>query len=114
MYSAMKLSNTLHALSGYVIQTILCIRSAWNSARDLPSKFIANIMEALAEYKELELVPSLYQLAVTGHCLPVLKGWITDELGDRVRPPLSFSFEALLILISEPQKMGHGRRDGLY
>lgn len=86
MYSAMKLSNTLHALSGYIIQTILCIRSAWNSARDLPSKFIANIMEALAEYKELELVPSLYQLAVTGHCLPVLKGWIADELGDRVCP----------------------------
>lgn len=84
MELAFKASTSLQAISEYVIQTILCVRSAWTTCQDLPSRFLGNIIESLASSNELELVPSLYQLAVTGHCLPLMKEWLVDELGERV------------------------------
>jgi len=82
--SVLKASSSLTALTEYLIQTILCIRSAWTSSQDLPSRFMGNIIESLASANELDLVSALYQLAVTGYYVPQLKEWLVDELGDRV------------------------------
>lgn len=82
--SVFKASASLNALTEYIVQTILCIRSVWTSSQDLPSRFMGNIIESLSSAAELDLVSALYQLAVTGYCIAPLKEWLVDELGDRV------------------------------
>ncbi|KAF2143445.1 uncharacterized protein K452DRAFT_248016 [Aplosporella prunicola CBS 121167] len=70
----------LQNLLQYVQSCLRCIIAYFNHARDLPSKFIRNVNETLEEKGEGNLVQNLYHLAVTGHCPPTIKEWLTDEL----------------------------------
>lgn len=74
----------LETLVQYVNESLLAISHHWAHAKDLPSRFMANINETLAENQEPSLVQSLFHLAVTGDCPPTLKEWLVDILAERV------------------------------
>lgn len=53
-------------------------------AQDLPRKFIRSIEETLKEKCDCTWTHAAYHLVVTGNCLPQVKEWLVDELGERV------------------------------
>ncbi|KAB8437355.1 hypothetical protein FH972_025035 [Carpinus fangiana] len=77
-----KVSSILE-LSRYISQTIVCLRAAWKACQDLPQRWISNGREMLEERHKTDIIPALYSLAVTGDCLPALKEWLTDDIGER-------------------------------
>ena len=87
MYLPMIVSKTtqLQNLLKYIHQTVKSMVAFWQQAKDLPSRFIRNISESLAEKSEPDLVQSLYHLAMTGDCPPTIKEWLVDELAESVR-----------------------------
>ena len=54
-------------------------------AFDLPTKFIRNINDTLAQSADgpTDFVIAAYQLVVTGECSDELRDWMTDEIGER-------------------------------
>ena len=44
-----------------------------------------NVSETLEEKGQGDLVTNLYHLACTGHCPPIVKEWLVDELSEAVR-----------------------------
>jgi anaphase-promoting complex subunit 4 len=73
----------LEKLQAYILQCIISLRAAWNSGQDLPSKFLRNVGESLAESGSADIITGLYHLAVTGDCWPVVKEWLNSELAER-------------------------------
>ncbi|KAI9721737.1 MAG: hypothetical protein M1812_002072 [Candelaria pacifica] len=76
-------STQLQNLLRYIHQTQSHIHSEWKSSQDLPKKFIRNINETLAEKSQGTLVQAAYHLVATGHCYPIVKEWLVDELAER-------------------------------
>jgi anaphase-promoting complex subunit 4 len=74
----------LSTLVQYIGESILALHHHWKHALDLPFKFQRNISETLEEKEEPTLTQSLYQLAATGYCSPIMKEWLVDELAERV------------------------------
>ncbi len=77
-------STQLQSLLRYIHQTQSHMHSEWKSSQDLPKKFIRNINESLGEKSQGTLVQAAYHLVATGHCYPVVKEWLVDELTERV------------------------------
>jgi anaphase-promoting complex subunit 4 len=79
-------SKTAHLeiLIQYVGECLLALNHHWKHAKELPSKFMGNANEELAEQNEPNLVQSLYHLAATGDCPPTLKEWLVNILAERV------------------------------
>lgn len=73
-------TTQLQSLLQYVQQCLQRIRTYWTHSQDLPSKFMRNVEETLAEKNEGDLIQSLYHLAVTGDCPPTIKEWLANEL----------------------------------
>ena len=76
-------STQLQNLLRYIDQVKTQISLEWKTAQDLPSKFLRNINETLAEKCESDFVTAAYHLVVTGDCYPPLKEFLVDELGER-------------------------------
>lgn len=77
---AIQLGNLLRYISQVQTQLAAEIKAAF----DLPTKFLRNINEALAEGDiHTDFVNVAHRLAVTGVCNPRLKEWLVDEVGDR-------------------------------
>lgn len=59
--------------------------SEWKSTQELPSRFLRNINETLAEKEDnRDIVQALYHSVATGHTFPSVKEWLVDELSERV------------------------------
>jgi anaphase-promoting complex subunit 4 len=56
----------------------------WHATQDLPSKFLRNINETLAEKDDFSIVQAMYHSVVTGHTFPAVREWLVDELAERV------------------------------
>ena len=74
----------LHNLLKYTEGCLHAIDSSYIQAHDLPSKFMRNAEETLAEKGEGPLVVSLFHLAVSGDCPPTIKEWLVDQIAERV------------------------------
>jgi anaphase-promoting complex subunit 4 len=77
-------STQLQNLLSYIDQTSRCLMAFWSFSQDLPSKFVQNISESLAEKESGGLIENLYHLAVTGDCPATIKEWLVDELTEAV------------------------------
>lgn len=77
---ATQLGNLLRYISQVHTQLVAEVKAAF----DLPSKFLRNVNESLAEADEnADFVYAAHHLAVTGDYDPKLKEWLVDEVGDR-------------------------------
>lgn len=75
----------LQNLLSYIQQCLQRMRAFWKQSQDLPGRFMANVTEMLEEKGSGSLVENLYHLACTGHCPPVIKEWLVDQLAESVR-----------------------------
>lgn len=88
----------LQNLLQYLQSCLRTIIAYFHNARDLPSRFMRNINETLAEKGEGDLVQNLYHVAVTGHCPPTIKEWLVDELAENVRVNFGPFFYAVKLI----------------
>lgn len=78
-------STALQNLLRYIQQVQLLMISEWKSTQDLPSRFIGNVNDTLAEKNNRpNIVQAMYHSVATGHTIPVVKEWLVDELAERV------------------------------
>jgi anaphase-promoting complex subunit 4 len=78
-------STALQNLLRYIQQVQNLMISEWKSSRDLPSRFLGNVNETLAEDSNRpDIVQAMYHSVATGHTIPVVKEWLVDELAERV------------------------------
>ncbi|KAG4436181.1 hypothetical protein IFR05_008341 [Cadophora sp. M221] len=77
-------STALNNLLRYINQVQVLMISEWKSTQELPSRFLRNINETLAE-KEVnrDIVQALYHSVATGHTFPAVREWLVDELSER-------------------------------
>ncbi|PSN75426.1 hypothetical protein BS50DRAFT_628616 [Corynespora cassiicola Philippines] len=98
-------TSQLQNLLIYIQQCLQRIRTFWKHSQDLPSKFMRNIEETLAEKGEGDLMTNLFHLACTGHCPPMIREWLVDELAEqghkRWDTTVSSSLNTLLSLFHE-------------
>lgn len=78
-------STELQNLLRYIHQVQILMVNEWKATQDLPSKFLRNINETLAEQNNRDIVQALYHSVATGHTFPAVKEWLVDELSERVR-----------------------------
>ena len=77
-------STQLQNLLRYLAQTQTQLAFEVKSAFELPSKYLRNINESLAEHANgADFVTAAYHLIVTGECIPQLREWLVDEVGER-------------------------------
>ncbi|CAG8955064.1 hypothetical protein HYFRA_00007078 [Hymenoscyphus fraxineus] len=76
-------STALQNLLRYIHQVQILIVNEWKSTRDLPSKFLRNVNEELADKGKGNIVQALYHSVATGHTFPIVKEWLVDELSER-------------------------------
>ena len=73
----------LDVMVQYISETLNGIHYHWKHAKELPTRFMDNVNEELAEKQNPNLVQSLFHLAATGDCPPVLREWLVDILAER-------------------------------
>ncbi|OBT86448.1 hypothetical protein VE02_05351 [Pseudogymnoascus sp. 03VT05] len=76
-------SSALQNLLRYIYQVQTLMAAEYQATQDLPSRFLGNIDETLAEHGDWTIAPALYHQVVTGHTLPEVKEWLVDELAER-------------------------------
>ncbi|OBT53580.1 hypothetical protein VE04_05467, partial [Pseudogymnoascus sp. 24MN13] len=76
-------SSALQNLLRYIYQVQTLMTAEYQATQDLPSRFLGNIDETLAEHGDWTIAPALYHQVVTGHTLPEVKEWLVDELAER-------------------------------
>jgi anaphase-promoting complex subunit 4 len=77
-------STQLQNLLRYLAQIQTQLAFEVKSAFELPSKYLRNINESLAEHADgAGFVTAAYHLIVTGECIPQLREWLVDEVGER-------------------------------
>lgn len=77
-------STQLQNLLRYLAQIQTQLAFEVKSAFELPSKYLRNINESLAEHANgADFVTAAYHLVVTGECIPQLREWLVDEVGER-------------------------------
>lgn len=85
-------STALNNLLRYIHQVEILMISEWKSTQELPSRFLRNINETLAEREDnRDIVQALYHSVATGHTFPAVREWLVDELSERVRLVVLFS-----------------------
>ncbi|KAK5055334.1 hypothetical protein LTR84_013084 [Exophiala bonariae] len=68
----------------YVSQVQMQLSAEIKAAFDLPSRFLRNINESLAEADpDADFSFAAHHLAVTGDCDPRVREWLVDEVGNR-------------------------------
>lgn len=68
----------------YLQQSVTHLEQEWKTHTDLPSRFMRNINETLAEKNEGTLDQNMYVLAMMGQFNPTMTEWLADELAERV------------------------------
>ncbi|KAH7418296.1 anaphase-promoting complex, cyclosome, subunit 4-domain-containing protein [Cadophora sp. MPI-SDFR-AT-0126] len=77
-------STALNNLLRYIHQVQVLMISEWKSTQELPSRFLRNINETLAEKEDnRDIVQALYHSVATGHTFPSVREWLVDELSER-------------------------------
>jgi anaphase-promoting complex subunit 4 len=77
-------STQLQNLLRYLAQIQTQLAFEVKSAFELPSKYLRNVNESLAEHANgADFVTAAYHLIVTGECIPQLREWLVDEVGER-------------------------------
>lgn len=98
-------TSQLQNLLLYITQCLQRIRTFFKHGQDLPSKFMMNISETLEEKGQGDLVTSLFHLACTGNCPPLIREWLVDELAEqghkRWDNTVTTSLTTLLALVHE-------------
>ena len=77
-------STELQNLLRYIHQVQILMVHEWKATQELPSRFLRNINETLAEKNNRDIVQALYHSVATGHTFPAVKEWLVDELSERV------------------------------
>ena len=77
-------STQMHNILRYLHLVCKEVCNELQSSQELPRKFIYNVDETLKEKSDCNWVHAAYHLVVTGDCLPGVKDWLADELGERV------------------------------
>ncbi len=81
-------TTTFQKLLRYIKQTQVHMQGEWQAARELPSRFLANIQEDLQkERKHKKIDHALRIAALTGYTSPTLKQWLVDTIAERVSVP---------------------------
>ena len=77
-------STQLQNLLRYLAQIQAQLTFEAKSAFELPSKYLRNINDSLAEYANgADFITAAYHLIVTGECIPQVREWLVDEVGER-------------------------------
>ncbi|ESZ98045.1 hypothetical protein SBOR_1576 [Sclerotinia borealis F-4128] len=76
-------STALENLLRYINQIRSLMLAEWKSTQELPSRFLLNINETLAEQGDRDIVQALYHSVATGHTFPTVREWLVDELTER-------------------------------
>ncbi|KAF7930951.1 hypothetical protein BELL_0049g00140 [Botrytis elliptica] len=76
-------STALENLLRYINQIQCLMLAEWKSTQELPSRFLRNVNETLAEQENRDIVQALYHSVATGHTFPVVREWLVDELTER-------------------------------
>lgn len=77
-------ATQLQNLLRYIMQIQTQLSQEIRTAFDLPSRFVANIDESLAEQdSSSSFTTATYHLVLTGECNPTLKEWLVDQVGER-------------------------------
>lgn len=77
-------ATQLGSLLRYISQVQAQLGAEVKAAFDLPTRFLRNANESLAEGDDdAGFVYAAHHLAVTGECDPKLKEWLVDEVGER-------------------------------
>ena len=106
-------STQLHNVLRYIHQVQRQMYNDFKASQELPKKFIANIEEGLREQGDCNWVQVAYHLLVTGNCSPVVKEWLVDQLGERVRTQFSrrsFPIPTVRQLMTIPRDTNDGTR----
>lgn len=73
----------LQNLLSYLTHTVTRTQTYFAQAQDLPSRFMMNINETLAEHNQGDLVTNLFHLVCTGNCPQPIHDWLVDELAEQ-------------------------------
>lgn len=75
----------LQKILRYIHQTQVHMASEWTSARDLPTRFLRNVSEDLAQSTEgpTSVIQALYHTVLTGHAHALVKDWLVDSVAER-------------------------------
>jgi anaphase-promoting complex subunit 4 len=77
-------ATQLQNLLRYILQISDQLSAEVRTAFDLPSRFVENINETLAEEDEnLNFMSEAYRLIITGMCHDKFREWLVDQVGDR-------------------------------
>ncbi|OAA68133.1 anaphase-promoting complex component cut20 [Niveomyces insectorum RCEF 264] len=77
-------TTTFQKLLRYIKQTQIHMQGEWQAARELPSKFLANIQEDLQKDRKYKHIDhALRVAALTGFVSPTLKQWLVDTIAER-------------------------------
>lgn len=77
-------SNQMHNIIRYLHLVCKEVCNELQSSQELPRKFIHTVEKPLEEKSDCTWVQAAYHLVVTGDCLPGVKDWLADDLGERV------------------------------
>lgn len=77
-------TTTFQKLMRYIRQTADHMQVEWQSARDLPARFLANIQEDLQQQrKRKNIAHALRVAAMTGYVPAIVKEWLVDTIAER-------------------------------
>ncbi|KIH93095.1 anaphase-promoting complex component cut20 [Sporothrix brasiliensis 5110] len=77
-------TTTFQKLMRYIRQTEDHMQIEWQSARELPARFLANIQEDLqGQRKRKNIAHALRVAAMTGYVPAVIKEWLVDTVAER-------------------------------
>lgn len=77
-------ATQLQNLLRYLTQVSTLLSAELRTAFDLPTRFVENINEALAEENDgANFMTQAYHLIVTGTCKETFREWLVDQVGDR-------------------------------
>jgi len=106
-------TTTLQKLLRYIKQTQVHMLGEWQSARELPGRFLMSIQGELEEQPTgcKNIAEALYHTVLSGHTFPEVREWLVDRLAERVSTPLFFWYASTNIRRRPDGIQGHKRWD---
>ena len=88
-------STQMHNVLRYIRHVQKQMYSDFKASQELPNRFIESIEDTLRDQSDCNWMQAAYHLVATGHCLPGVKEWLVEQLGERVGPTKSPSHIAV-------------------
>ena len=77
-------STQMHNVLRYTLHVQGQMYSDFKASQELPTRFMESIGDTLRDQSDCNWIQAAYHLVVTGHCLPGVKEWLVEQVGERV------------------------------